>query len=131
MPDARVVFEEALKDSFFYLRKFAVENIFPGKETKEQILKTIAALATSDPNSLVREAAIDRLNKLAEKGTYTDLYINAVGDSSYLVEAAALKALNKDNSAKAMELAKKLQDEKNDDLPRWRQTGGAGCVDRS
>ncbi len=116
LPEARVLFEEALMDSFFYLRKVAVENIFPGKETKEEIVKKIATLAVNDPNSLVREAAIDRLSKLAEKEKYTELYINAVGDSSYLVEAAALKALNKDNGAKAMELAKKLENEKNDDL---------------
>ena len=66
----------------------------------------IAQLAAKDPSTQVREKAIDAIGELS-KPIYRDQFITWTKDSSYLVAGAALDALEKVDSAAAIEIATK------------------------
>lgn len=114
--DIKPVFEQALTDSFYYLREFAIKKIDLPKENGDSLLARIAYLAEKDPVSHVRKAAIEKLSKHAAAAKYEALFEKATGDSSYQVAAAALKALVTQNSKKAIALAAVFEKEKNNEI---------------
>jgi len=70
-------------------------------------------LASNDPNSAVRAAALNYLANNLEGTDAEAIYIDRIEkDQSYLVISAALKNLGKINPDKAIEKAKKLESEK-------------------
>ena len=108
-PDAIAIRTLALQDPFFSLRQDALEQFSTGTPTPE-IFQKARAIAQSDPNRLVRAAAIDLL---AKSGDDSDkgIYAKACTDSSYTVAGAGLEALASVDSAGAHTMAKKLMKE--------------------
>jgi len=113
---AKTILAEALHDKFFYLREFALGKLELSKTNNDSLLAVIEQLAKTDKESRVRKAAIDKLGESSEPAKYTALFEAAIGDSSYEVDAAALKALHSADAKKSMELAKKMEHEKNSDI---------------
>lgn len=110
------VLAEALHDKFFYLREFAIGKIAVGKGDADSLWNTIAHLAVNDKESHVRRAAIEKLADSPDPKKYTALLTTAVSDSSYKVDAAALKSLHAADAKKSMGFAKTLENEKNHDV---------------
>ena len=106
---AKQVLFDAVKDKAPYLREFAIQQYELPKENNDTILSALADLAQHDKVSHVRKEAIEKLSKSSAPKNYTSLFETAVGDSSYLVAAAALKALNEADAKRALELAKQFE----------------------
>jgi len=114
--EAKQVLIEAMKDHAPYLRQFAIDELDLPKENKDSVLATIADLAQHDKASSVRRSAILKLSKSSSASQYGSLFETAIGDSSYQVASAALKALNDVDSKKALEIAKQFEKAENHDL---------------
>ena len=104
--DAKTLRMLGLKDPFYAIRQEALEQFLTGTPTPE-VLQQARTMAQSDPNRLVRAAAIDLLAKAGEE-TDKALFTKAATDSSYTVAGAALEALASIDSAGSHQLAKKL-----------------------
>ena len=104
-PEAQALIKSALKDSFYVIRQKAIHAYNPAAITTE-IEELIANIAVNDPSTQVREDAIDAIGALI-KTNYKDLYIKWTNDASYLVAGAALEALEKIDSASAINIATK------------------------
>ena len=104
-PEAQTLLKAALKDSFYIIRIKAIDAYNPAALTAETEAM-IAQLAAKDPSTQVREKAIDAIGELS-KPIYRDQFITWTKDSSYLVAGAALDALEKVDSAAAIEIATK------------------------
>ena len=104
-PAAQSVLKAALKDSFYVIRLKAIAAYNPAAMTTE-IESMIAEMAAKDPNTQVRQDAIDAIGALS-KASYRDQFYNWTKDSSYLVAGAALEALEKVDSASAIVIATK------------------------
>jgi aminopeptidase N len=102
-PEAQALMTAALKDSFYIIRQKAIAAFNPAAMTPA-LEQTIVEIASKDPSTQVRETAIDAIAAL-NKTAYKDLYLKWVKDSSYLVAGAALEALEKVDSATAIEIA--------------------------
>ncbi|MFN8309822.1 MAG: M1 family aminopeptidase [Chitinophagales bacterium] len=98
--EATEVFRKALADSSAGIRAFAAEYIRLTEANKDTVMPLLKDRAKNDKESLVRKEAITTLAKLENKSVLPEVKA-ALGDSSYQVEAAALKALSKLDSAAA------------------------------
>ena len=108
-----VIWREALKNPFWYIRLRALDYIPTLKEADKELL---SFLATGDPHSQVRAAAI-RILSDKKINTQESFYENIISaDSAYVSISEALKALTALNPSKASALAKNLQQEKNNVL---------------
>ena len=112
---ANAVLVSALKDHAAALRELAIKELSFNGVDKDSVLETIAVMAKNDKESSVRKAAIHRLS-LEKSSAYKLLFDDATNDISYLVAAAGLKALNDEDSKKALERAKDFEGEKNHDI---------------
>ena len=113
---AKPVLAEAINDKFYALRDFAISKINISKTSDDSILAAIEHLAKYDKESAVRSTAINKLAKSSSPSKYTALFETAVGDSSYEVASAAMKAMEEADSKQAMALAKKMEGDKNADI---------------
>ncbi|MEY4280651.1 MAG: hypothetical protein RLZ39_63 [Bacteroidota bacterium] len=104
-PEAQALMTAALKDSFYIIRQKAIAAFNPAAMTPS-LEQAIVDIASKDPSTQVRETAIDAMAAL-NKTAYKELYLKWVKDSSYLVAGAALDALEKVDSAAAIEIATK------------------------
>lgn len=102
-PEAQAMVKAALKDSFYVIRLKAIRAYNPAAMNSE-VEATIANLAAKDPNTQVRQDAIDAIGAL-NKPIYRDQFLQWTKDSSYLVAGAALEALEKVDSATAISIA--------------------------
>ena len=114
--EAKQVLIDAMHDSAFYLRQFAVDELDLPKENKDSVLAIIADLAARDKESTVRRSAILKLSKSSSALQFTSLYETAIGDSSYEVAGAALKALNGVDAKKALVVAKQFEKDENPNM---------------
>ena len=107
---------DALKDPFWSIRNTAIEKAVRLKDTnKELAIKTIRELATKDPKSSVRGAALIFIDRMG--GTDAEsIYLAALKDSSYSVVSTALKYLGKVNPTLAMQKAAELENEKSTNM---------------
>lgn len=112
---ANAVLVSALKDHAAALRELAAKELSFNGVDKDSVLNTIADLAKNDKESAVRKAAIHRLS-LEKSSAYKLLFDDATNDISYQVAAAGLKALNDEDSKKALDKAKEFESEKNYDI---------------
>lgn len=113
---ARETLTRAINDKAYHIREYAIENLEISKENSDSVYDALEMLAKSDPNSWVRKAAIEKLSASFTDSTYLSLFETTIGDSSYEVAAASLKALNGVDSKKAIALAKLFENEKNNNL---------------
>lgn len=104
--DAKTIRMLGLQDPFYAIRQEAIEQFSTGTPTPE-VLQQARVLAKSDPNRLVRAAAIDLLAKAGDESDKA-LFAQSAVDSSYTVAGAGLEALAAVDSAGAHQLAKKM-----------------------
>src|SRR5690606_6646528 len=103
---------DALKDPFWSIRNTAIEKAIRLKEAnKELAIQIIRELATKDPKSSVRTAALVFIDRAGIPDAES-VYLNALKDSSYSVVSTALKYLGKVNPSVAMQKASELDNEK-------------------
>ncbi len=113
---ARQTFLAALNDPAEYLRQFAVDEMYIPKENKDSLLNILAGIINTDKVSSVRRSAILKLSKATDNIKYKPYYETAVGDSSYEVAAAAIKAINGVDSKRALEIAKQFENTDNSNI---------------
>ncbi len=104
-PEAQALIKLALQDTFYVIRQKAIHAFNPAAITTE-VEELIANIAIKDLSNEVREDAIDAIGAL-NKANYKELYLKWTKEPSYLVAGAALEALEKIDSATAIEIATK------------------------
>ena len=106
LPEKNAVFEKALKDPFWLVRNFAVEEC----ELNDSTIPVIEKMVTEDLHSNVREAAMTKLASTSDK-KYADVAAKAVNDKAIKVVSAGLQALLSLDKEKALTSAKQLEGE--------------------
>lgn len=105
---ARALILDAIGDPYHGIRALALSKIDLKKEVqKEAFEKKIATLVSSEKNRPVKASMITALGN-TNKTDYAKMYSTWVNDSSYTVSGAALIALSKVDSLKALDEASKL-----------------------
>ena len=101
----------ALNDSFYLIRKLALENInLINKNSKRQVIEKIKVMANNDPKTLVQAAAVETLGKLTEP-ELKPIFEKSLESKSYAVIGKALVALYYVDKALAVQKSKALPDE--------------------
>jgi aminopeptidase N len=101
----------AMKDSFYEIRKVAVENInLFNKSSKRGEIDEIKKMALNDKKTVVRAAAIETLGKLTEPENLP-IFQEALKSKSYSVLGNALVAIYYIDKASAIKLSKELPDD--------------------
>ena len=110
-PDQLIL--DALKDNFWRIRSLAIERASKLKpENKPKAIETIKTIATSDPSSYVRSAALAFLVKNINETEMAAILTDRIEkDKSYMVVSTALGNLGKVNPTLAMTKAKQLENE--------------------
>jgi aminopeptidase N len=85
-------------------------------EKLNQLENKLVTIANGKKNSEARAAAILKLEEANRIKNHISLIENCLKDSSYIVEAAAIKGLNSIDSTRALDLAKNRLESKNTDL---------------
>lgn len=104
------IWREAIKDPYWYVRQRALDYV---PALKDQDKESLISIATKDPHSQVRAAAI---RTIADKKIKTDdSFFESIilKDSAYICLSEALKAMSTVNPAKASDLAKQMKEENN------------------
>ncbi|MCX6290676.1 MAG: M1 family metallopeptidase [Bacteroidetes bacterium] len=114
---ASKMMEDALGDQFWSIRSAAIRNIgVTAKKNKDRIKPKLLDMATTDSVSRVRIAALKALAKYYQDDDLLPVYENALNDSSYAVMTGAFKIICEKDKNKGMELAKKLEQQKDRDV---------------
>jgi len=115
---ARKVMLAGLKDKYHGLRIFALNNIdLEDSITKAAALPLIREIATSDPKTLVRAAALQNLASMRDPSN-RQLFDIALKSRSYSVQAAALAGVIMLNPEDAFPIAKSLEKESKGELTK-------------
>jgi aminopeptidase N len=112
---AKAIVLKALNDPFWSIRQFAVDTMVINTMTTPAEEAKIMAIANSDPKSLVRASAVARLTQLPTADILPALD-KALNDSSYTVIGAALGGIMEKDPVKALEAARRYQNENNINL---------------
>jgi aminopeptidase N len=108
-PAARATVLAALKDKFYQLRVTAIEGLkLDDKNVAKAAAPTLRQLATADPDTHVRAAALVALGTLKDKKD-EKVIAAALGSQSYGVQGAGLQALGEVNAPAALARAKALE----------------------
>jgi aminopeptidase N len=95
----------ALNDKYYGLRLKAIKALkMNNSEVHDAALPILVKLASTDPNTLVRAAAIGALAKLKDPA-YMSVFKGAINSESYAIQGAALIGINQLDSAQAVKLA--------------------------
>ncbi len=106
---AQEILIAALKDPYLGLRVEAINNLkLENEEVRKLILPAIINISKTDASTLVRAAAIESLANLQDK-TYMPLFMEALKNPSYAIDAAALNAIAAIDISQAKLLANDLQ----------------------
>ena len=101
----------AMSDSFYKVRKLAVENINLGnKFSKRAVIDKIKKIALNDDKTLVRAAAIEVLGKLIDP-QYLPIFKESLKSKSYSVLGKTLVAVYYVDKQAAIKLSKELPNE--------------------
>ena len=104
-PKAKALLLDAFADSFHGIRGLAISKIDLKKETQREVFeKKIASLVATEKNRPVKASMLTALGNTNNK-EYSIIYLPLVNDSSYTVSGAALIALSKVDSIKALDEA--------------------------
>jgi aminopeptidase N len=107
---ARSLFRQALKDPSENIRALAARYIYIDSTNKADILPILKNVLETDSASKVRAAVIETFGKYSVSA-YKSTVEKATGDSSYSVASSALMTLNKMDSARALQVAKRFDKE--------------------
>ena len=111
---AREMMLSALRLPNFYVRKYAADNIYA--DDSFSWVKTIPLLQEiilNDNKAVVRSAAVRKLGTIKNSKSLRSTFESATADSSYTVEAEALKALSQANSEAALRICARMEDDQN------------------
>lgn len=111
--EARKVFEEALNDRFWELRRNAIDGIKIAVESDAAIIQKIETIAKTDKRANVRAAAFDKLGGLNDAKYLDAAKVAIEKDSSYAVLSSALTAISRVDQKFALQYAEKLEKENN------------------
>ena len=101
----------AMSDTFYKVRKLAIENINLGnKFSKRAVIDKIKKIALSDDKTLVRAAAIEVLGKLIDP-QYLPIFQESLKSKSYSVLGKTLVAVYYVDKNAAIKLSKELPNE--------------------
>ncbi|HMT29952.1 MAG TPA: hypothetical protein PKD91_11790, partial [Bacteroidia bacterium] len=116
-PESEVV-KMALNDAHWNIRSYAVTNSKTLiTENRDGLKIMLMKLASSDPNSEVRDEALSMLNdNYATDEAVIKLIHAAVNDSSYMVMGTALTSIIENNRNEGLELVKKLENDSNENI---------------
>jgi len=115
---ARKVMLAGLKDKFHGLRIFAVNNIDLKDTTVQNLaLPVIREMASSDPKTLVRAAALQSLASMRDAAN-RPLFDASLKSRSYSVQAAALAGIIMLNPEEAFPIAKNLEKDSKGELTK-------------
>lgn len=106
---------KALNDPFWSIREFALDTIAINSMTTAAEEAKIMTMAANDPKSLVRASAVARLTELPTADILPVLE-KALNDSSYTVIGSALGGVMQKDPAKALDAARRYQNENNINL---------------
>ena len=113
---AQKVLIACLNDKFYRLRIKSIKALdMKNDAIRNSALPILASLAQTDPNTLVRAAAITALGNLKASGNM-NIFTAALSSRSYAIQGAALTAISKLDSAKALTVAKGFEADNMDDL---------------
>jgi aminopeptidase N len=107
---------KAFDDKAYHIRDYAIDKLDLEKTDTAAIYTMLVKRAKEDPSSWVRKSAIEKLGESPSASAYVSLFEAGINDSSYEVAGASLKALNKTNPKKAIQVAKGLESEKNNNI---------------
>ncbi|MEB0263220.1 MULTISPECIES: M1 family metallopeptidase [unclassified Mucilaginibacter] len=108
---ARKVVIAALNDKYYELQIKAIRGAdMTNDDVRNAAQPILIKLVQTDPNTLVRAAAITVLGKLKASGN-TNLFKDVLKSQSYAVQGAALTALSLLNPADALTLAKTYEND--------------------
>jgi aminopeptidase N len=105
-----VIWHEAIQDPYWNIRLRALDYV---PTLNRSDLEILSHMASKDPHSQVRAAAIRILGEKDASVTESLLEHIISSDSAYVVISEALKVMGKINPEKAMTLTKSMQQEKN------------------
>ena len=107
-PKALELLKTAMKDRFYGLRNYTLDQLDFKNDTVKQAAEPILAdLAKNDPKTIVRAKAIELLAQY-KNPVYKNLFQKATSDSSYSVAGNALEALAEIDMIAATEIAQKF-----------------------
>lgn len=114
--DAAQTIIDAINDPVYGIREKAISltKRLPDSR-KEDAAKALAA-AVKDEKSTVRASALSRLPNFQKENEYDSLIINALEDSSYYVNVAALEALYETNPEAGIQHAEAFENTTNEQL---------------
>ncbi len=104
-----------LNDTMWAIRTIAAQNIVLDNDLNGELKKKIISMASSDPKSHVRAAAIEQLGQWNDHNV-EEVIENSLRDSSYLVISTALSALLELDSIKAFKAAQFLENDSSDEI---------------
>ncbi len=103
---------EALKSKYYQVREKALSYIEVTENNYQQLLPILQSLALTDSSSLVRAAAVTKLNNYDAKDVLSTIK-QCLKDSSYEVLSTALGTLHNLDSTLALQEAKRLSKDSN------------------
>jgi aminopeptidase N len=114
--NSRKIIIAALKDKYYGLRIEAIKALkLSNDDVRNAAQPILISLAQTDPNNLVKAAALNALGGLKASGN-TTLFKQALGSQSYAVQSAALNGLAALDPAASLTMAKSLEKDSEGDL---------------
>jgi len=110
-PSAGLVMQ-ALEDSMWAIRNYAIKNsgtLARGESTKTELMNKLIDLSKNDPKAAVRESALAALNKNYDSPELTNVYMEAVNDSSYEVMERAISNIAGKDKDRGLSIAKSFE----------------------
>lgn len=106
---AQQIFMLAIKDKDPVLRRNAInaKEYSPGKKLSKEWIDAVAQIAANDIDNKTKAAALNALGELRNE-EHISTYEQSISDSSYLVAAAGLYALDRVNHKRAVDYARGL-----------------------
>ena len=104
----------ALQDPFWVIRAGALELLH--EKSDKALLARAAEMVARDPHSEVRATALLKLSELDETRAFEAAKSALVSDSAYNVIGASLELLHQQDPKTGLEYARKLENEKSEDL---------------
>ena len=100
----------ALSDTFWHIRRLAIKSIYD-QAFADTCIPILKNLLIHDNNSSVRAAALFALSKYGAFDSLKSLFINYLGDSSYIVSSEALEAIATKDLSMAVQYARDMSKE--------------------
>ncbi len=112
---ASPIFLEALNASYWGIRGMGLKSLMINKKSPDSVMKKVIALAESDPDARVRQAAISLLAELKDE-SLLPVFVKGLNDSSFSVESSCLFAIYSIDSVNAYNMASSFENSAGSDV---------------